>query len=46
MVDEVLRTLAELHEQGFGTNHGAVLLRTLARERGHRQQAAERIELV
>lgn len=46
MADEVLRTLTELHNQGFGTNHAAVLLRTLARERRHRQQAAERIELV
>lgn len=46
MVDEVLRTLAELNDQGFDANHVAVLLRTLARERRHRQQAAERIELV
>lgn len=46
MADEVLRTLTDLHAQGFGSNHSAVLLRTLARERRHRQQAAERIELV
>jgi phosphatidylserine/phosphatidylglycerophosphate/cardiolipin synthase-like enzyme len=46
MCDEVLRTLTDLQAQGFDATHAAVLLRTLARERRHRQQAAERIELV
>lgn len=46
MADDVLRTLTDLHARGFSADHIAVLLRTLARERRHHQQAAERIELV
>lgn len=46
MTEEALRTLTDLHAQAFAPGHIAVLLRTLARERRHRQQAAERIELV
>jgi len=45
-VDEVLRALEALHTQGFAPPQAAILLRTLARERRHRQQASERTELV
>jgi phosphatidylserine/phosphatidylglycerophosphate/cardiolipin synthase-like enzyme len=46
MLDEVLHALADLDGQGFSASQTAVLLRKLAGERRHRQQAAERVELV
>nr|WP_293181406.1 DISARM system phospholipase D-like protein DrmC [Nannocystis sp.] len=46
MLDEVLRTLGELHGQSFTAAQTALVLRKLAGERRHRQQAADRVELV
>lgn len=46
MLDEVVRALAELHDQRFTPTQTAVVLRILASERRHRQQAAEAVELV
>ncbi|MDC0674416.1 DISARM system phospholipase D-like protein DrmC [Nannocystis radixulma] len=46
ILDEVVHELNALHTQGFTAPQTALLLRTLARERRHRQHAAERVELV
>ncbi len=46
MLDEVLHALGDLHDQSFTGSQIAVLLRKLASERRHRQQAAEGVELV
>lgn len=46
MLDGLVHELSALHAQGFTTAQLAVLLRTLARERRHRQHVAERVELV
>ena len=46
MLDEVLHALGDLHSQSFTTAQTAFVLRKLAGERRHRQQAAERVELV
>lgn len=45
-LDEVLRELSALQSQNFTPPQTALLLRTLARERRHQQQTAERTELV
>lgn len=44
--DETLRELSTLESQHFTPTQAALLLRTLARERRHQQQSAERLELV
>lgn len=46
LLDEVLHALGDLHDQSFTGSQIAVLLRKLAGERRHQQQAAERVELV
>ena len=45
-VDEVVRELSAIHTQSFTAPQTALLLRTLARERRHHQQATEHTELV